>query len=177
MPLTTQRAAAPVVLSYRDRSGSNVVSSGMGAWINTPDSVAAEVEKTNTYIATLNQEIESTKTIDAALLTSWRNFYAEFQKWYGNGPVWFFGSGPSTWWGSTLDTAADYQARAEQFRNAFVAGGGWTGVPEKATPPKPEDEKTSLIKWVIVGVSIVAVAYVAGPLVRGIGGAAAKASK
>ena len=163
---------APLVRLPRSGGVVNVHGSGFGessSLILTPSTIQAELEKTNTYIETLDAEIRSFEGIDPGLLRAWSFFVDEWLTWYGAGGVWFFGSGPSTFWGSTYQQALDYQRRAEEFRAKFVAVGGKTATSPQATPPAPptDPEKLSTVKWVVAGVAIVAVAYLAGPLIRG----------
>lgn len=177
MPLTTNPPSRLLLLP-RGGGAVNANASGFGALIKTPSTIYAELEKTNTYIETLGLEIAESPNVDPNLVRAWDLFAQEWREWYGGGGVWFFGSGPSTWWGSTYDQAIDYQRRAEQFRKLFVAGGGKTSTSETATPPEPDanPENISLVKWVVAGIAIVAVAYMAGPLIRGASKAAAPKS-
>jgi hypothetical protein len=148
----------------------NAHSSGFGI-VTMPSAIQAELQKTYTYLKTLDGEIRATPDIDAGFFRAWELFVDEFLTWYGDGGVWMFGSGPSTLWYSTYGQAQDYQRRAEEFRAKFVAMGGKTATSPKATPPEPpvDPEKLSVVKWVVAGVALVAIAYVAGPLVRGVG--------
>lgn len=177
MPIES-RPQSPYFLPWQHVGHASMVQAdgSLGSPIKMPSTIEAELRKTSTYIETLAAEISVTRGLDSTFLDAWAAFLKEWRTWYGSGGVWFFGEGPSTLWGSTWDTAQEYGRRAEQFRASFVAAGGKTGTPSEVTPPEPDNtpELSSTIKWVVAGIAIVAVAYVAGPLVRGAGKATTK---
>jgi len=97
----------------------------------TPASVAAELEKTQTYINTLDRDMMTGAGAGfdqtARVRTAWIPFVDEFRAWIK--------SSPSTWWGATAKKAREYQHRAEQYRAMLekIPNAKPTG-PSKATP-------------------------------------------
>jgi hypothetical protein len=101
----------------------------VGALVVTPSAIKDEMDTVDAFVRQLDVDIQASnvrqpfKDAFNAFRDEWRRFNAEHETWWGR------------LWGAVYEKATDYRRRAEEWRKAFLAEGGYTAVPSVAPPP------------------------------------------
>lgn len=141
-----------------------------GYRICTLDDVAAKVGSVQTRIESVTNDLKNCPQLDETTQTNWVAFRGEWFKWMSTRDTSFWASRCDE-----LDVAEDFEDRAYRWqlklKNICVLSAPIT-VPTQKPPivEPPGKDMAHAIEVAAVAATVVAVAYMAGPLLRGLAG-------